>query len=459
MEEYDSNKLLQRFEEVAPLLNENLDRFERRRLRAQILESSGMSERTLRRRIQHYKEKGYKSLVDAPRSDKGSLRAVPEVAVEEAMKLRQELPTRSVRRIIEILEGEKIIKPGEVSRASLNRHLIQRGYGSAQLRAEGKAAQPSSRFERKCRNDLFQADIKYGPTLGSKGEKKKTYLLTIMDDKTRMIMHAEFYSNQRLPILEDCFRKALLKFGKPTEVLVDNGKIFVSKWFKLACARLRINHIAAKPYSAKTKGKCEKYHQRVDEFMREFALEPVQTLPELNRKFYIYIDEGYTHDAHSALAIEERDSRTGELLSKRERTPYQAYTEDPAKVKYISSLECRDAFLWEEQRTVDKSGCIKLHGVVFDVGVALIRRRIDVRYDPFDISLIEVWCGGKFQRKAEKLYMSEFALKQESATVAAATPKPTHSRLLKVYEEKNKLREKQRNGALDFRSMKGDEPS
>ena len=254
MEENDSNKLLQRYELIAPLLNENLDAFERRRLRAQILESSGMSDRTLRRRIQRYKEKGYKSLVDAPRSDKGNLRAMPEVAVDEAVRLRQELPTRSVRRIIEILEGEKIIKPGEVSRASLNRHLIQRGYGSAQLRAEGKAAQPSSRFERKRRNDLFQTDIKYGPILVSKGDKKKTYLLTIMDDKTRMIMHAEFYSNQRLPILEDCFRKALLKFGKPAEILVDNGKIFVSKWFKLACARLRINHIAAKPYSAKTKG-------------------------------------------------------------------------------------------------------------------------------------------------------------------------------------------------------------
>jgi len=36
-------------------------------------------------------------------------------------------------------------------------------------------------------------------------------------------MHAEFYSSQRLPILVDSFRKALLKFGKPTDVLVDNG--------------------------------------------------------------------------------------------------------------------------------------------------------------------------------------------------------------------------------------------
>jgi hypothetical protein len=227
----------------------------------------------------------------------------------------------------------------------------------------------------------------------------------------------------------------------------------VSKWFRLACARLGVRHIAAKPNSAQTKGKCEKYHQGVDQFLSELSLEPVQSLQELNRKFSIWLDEGYVHAPHSALKREERDPHTGELLRKRERTPYQAYTEDPAKVKYVSSLECRDAFLWEEQRTVDKSGCIKLAGVVFDVGVALIRRRVDVRYDPFDISVVEIWHEGKFQRKAEKLYISEFTPSQQTGPTAAPR-KPTGSRLLAIYEEKNKEREKQRNGALSFSDPK-----
>jgi transposase InsO family protein len=450
-----SEKLIKRFELIAPLLNENIDASQRRRLRAQILESGEISERSLRRYIRAYRINGYQSLADIPRSDKGGLRKVPEKAINEAVKLRQELPTRSVRRIIEILEGEKIIKPGEVSRTSLNRHLIQLGYGAAQLRDERKALQPASRFERKRRNDLFQTDVKYGPTLIINGTKKKTYLLTIIDDKTRMIMHAEFYGNQRLPILEDCFRKALLKFGKPSGILVDNGKIFVSKWFRLACARLGICHITAKPFSPQTKGKCEKYHLRVDEFLSELALEPVNTLSELNRKFFIWLEEGYIHYPHNALVQEERDPHTGEVLRKRERTPYQAYTEDPAKVRYVSSIECRDAFLWEEQRKVDKSGCVKLAGIVFDVGTALIRRRIDVRYDPFDLSLIEVWHDGKFQRKAERLYIPEF-IPGAKSTPVTSPGKSTCSRLLKIYEERNRVREKQRNGALAFRGRQGD---
>jgi hypothetical protein len=52
----------------------------------------------------------------------------------------------------------------------------------------------------------------------------------------------------------------------------------------------------------------------------------------------------------------------------------------------------------------------------------------------------------------------EFAPKPETVPVPAPD-KPTHSRLLKVYEEKNKAREKQRNGALSFRSRQEDEQS
>jgi hypothetical protein len=127
--------------------------------------------------------------------------------------------------------------------------------------------------------------------------------------------------------------------------------------------------------------------------------------------------------------------------------------EDPAKVSYVSSLECREAFLWEEQRVVDKSGCISFKGMMYDVGVALVRRRVDVRYDPFDISLVEIWHNGKFQRKAEVLEIREFAPKPD-AVPAAVPKKPTHSRLLKVFEDKSKERERQRNGALSFRKAK-----
>ena len=79
-------------------------------------------------------------------------------------------------------------------------------------------------------------------------------MIAFIDDTTRLVCHAEFYDNQRLPILEDSFRKAVLKFGKPDAVYVDNGKVFVSRWFRVACAKLGIKHLNTKAYSPESKG-------------------------------------------------------------------------------------------------------------------------------------------------------------------------------------------------------------
>jgi hypothetical protein len=301
---------------------------------------------------------------------------------------------------------------------------------------------------RNCRNSLWQLDIKYGPTVGADKKKVKTYLLAIIDDKTRMIMHAEFYADQRLPILEDAFRKALLKYGRPKDVLVDNGKIFVSKWFRRACAQLGIRHIAAKAYSPETKGKCKKYNKSVSSFLQELSLEPVRTLADLNKKFTAFLEEGYVHKPHGALVTQTIDPITGATVKNKALTPYQAYVRDPARIKYIAGAECREAFLWEETRRVDKSGCVKLRGNEYDVGAGLAGTRVDMRYDPFELSMVDVWHDGKFIRKAAPLVIGEW-----TAAIGSNAPKPTkatHSRLLKGYEERNRERDKARNSALTF---------
>nr|WP_238937952.1 transposase family protein [Anaerobacillus isosaccharinicus] len=47
------------------------------------------------------------------------------------------------------------------------------------------------------------------------GAKKKAYLIAIIDDYSRRIMHAEFFFEERYPRLERCVQKAVLKYGVP----------------------------------------------------------------------------------------------------------------------------------------------------------------------------------------------------------------------------------------------------
>ena len=45
----------------------------------------------------------------------------------------------------------------------------------------------------------------------------------------------------------------------------------------------------AKPRSGKSKGKIEKFHQVVDDFIRESKLKNIRTLEELNRLWAVYL--------------------------------------------------------------------------------------------------------------------------------------------------------------------------
>jgi putative transposase len=429
---------LKKHEIISPLLQPELEKAEKRRIRREILERGDISERTLRRYLAAYRKDSYEGLLPKTRDDAGRQRSIPPEILERAIEIRQELPERSVRRVIKILEGEGIVKKGGVSRSTLSRHLLKMGFGAKDFkngRVEGTAAR---RFVKNGRNTLWQADIKYGPYIPTtSGGKKRTYMIAFIDDATRLVCHAEFYDNQRLPILEDSFRKAILKYGKPDAVYVDNGKIFISKWFRIACAKLGIRHINTKAYSPESKGKIERFNATVEEFLQELSLEKAKSLKELNHKFRIWLDEGYNEKPHSSL---------------KGVSPSQAYGADVKKLRFATPEECRDAFLWEQTRKVDSTGCFKHLGMEYEAGIEYIGKKIDVRYDPFDISLLEVWYNGEYRKTASPLKAGEYCPRVEK--VPASKP-VTHSRLLKVYEVENENRQKRQAGALTFRSMKG----
>ncbi len=434
-----SDRALERYDLIAPLLDPDLEAAEKRYRRREILTKAGVNERTLRKWLETYRREGFNGLIPRRRSDLGKVRSLPEDLLKEAITIKEELPERSVSRVIEILEGEKRVVVGKVARSTLTRHLAKEGLTG---RRRKKRLKGSRRFQKEHRNQLWEADVKYGPYLPRTGNPKKkfrTYLLAIIDDSTRLCCAARFYSDQRLPILEDCFRRAVLRCGVVDAVYVDNGKIFISRWFRLACARLGIRHIHTKPFSPESKGKIEIWNKNADSFLAEVALQNPQTVEELNHFLSVWVEEGYNHRPHSAL-----DGKT----------PAQRFQEDERRIRFANVEECREAFLWEESRRVDKAGCIKLSGTLYEVGINLIGKTVDIRFDPFDLSLVEVWQNGKMAGTASPLVIKEFNDNAGEET-PDVRPAPDGSRLLRVLEEKSKNRLRQRFGAISFRSLEG----
>ena len=108
-------------------------------------------------------------------------------------------------------------------------------------------------------------------------------MVCFLDDCTRNIMHSEFYDSLDQSIVQDCFRKALIKYGAPDCVYFDNGKQFRTHWMKRACGKLGIRLLYAKPYNPEGKGKQERYNQTVDSFLREALLEQLGIQGNWNR--------------------------------------------------------------------------------------------------------------------------------------------------------------------------------
>ncbi|MBW6065486.1 helix-turn-helix domain-containing protein, partial [Planococcus sp. CP5-4] len=162
----------QRFQLIAPLLNEKLDPQELRKLREQICEKNGLSERTLRRYVALFKKEGFEGLKQKP------YRTVPrelqDPVVDQAIQLRREVPSRSIASIIQILEWDGIIGKGELKRSTLQERLSKLGYSARQMKMYHETSGAVRRFQKRRRNALWHSDIKYGPYLpiGPNGTKK-----------------------------------------------------------------------------------------------------------------------------------------------------------------------------------------------------------------------------------------------------------------------------------------------
>lgn len=432
---------MQRVQLLSPLLQEGLDAAKAKQLKAQICEQSGISERTLRRYLTQYREQGFSGLKPKGKGRKNE-NAIPHNILEQAILLRREVPSRSVAQIIQILEWEGICKAGEIKRSTLQEKLSERGYSSRQMRMYSGGGLAARRFQQKYRNKLWHSDIKYGPFLpiGTNGTLKQVYLVTFIDDATRFVLHGGFYPTLDQVIVEDCFRQAMQKYGAPESVFFDNGRQYRNKWMGRVCAKLGIKLMYAKPYSPEATGKVEKFNRTVDAFLAEANLEKPKTLEELNKLFWVWLEECYQNKPHSGL-----DNNV---------SPEYAYRSDSKALKFLDPETVTNAFLHCEERKVDKSGCISFEGKKYEVGVSFVGCKVDVIYDPADTRELSIEYEGYASWKAKQLVIGEHAGKRPDLPEHLQPKQAEASRLLKAAKEQNDKRKESTAPAVSYRNVR-----
>jgi len=431
----------ERLQLLSPLLAEGLDPAKAREIKQRICQQSGLSERTLRRYLAKYRKEGFGGLKPKGKGRK-PLESIPAEVLEQAILLRREVPSRSVAQLIQILEREGRIQPGQIKRSTLQEQLAKRGYSTRHMRMYAETGVAARRFQKRHRNRLWHSDIKYGPYLpiGPGGAMKQVFLVTFIDDATRFVLHGEFYPVMDKTIIEDCFRKAIQKFGVPEAVYFDNGKQYRTQWMTRACSKLGIRLLFARPYSPESTGKVERFNRVVDAFLNEAALEKPKTLERLNELFWVWLSECYQNKPHSAL--------------ENQRSPESAYRSDKKPLRFVDPEELADAFLHCEKRKVDKSGCISFMNRKYEVGLPFIGCTVDVVFDPADITELTIEYEGHAPWRVREMVIGERAGRRPPLPEHLGPVPADASRLLTAAEERSRDRQAKQAPAVAYRRVR-----
>jgi putative transposase len=431
---------VQRVQLLSPLLDDGIDAAQAKLIKKRICEETGISERTLRRYLAQYKNSGFSGLKPKGKERRTS-EAIPSNILEQAILLRRQVPGRSIAQIIQILEWEGLAQPGQIKRSTLQEKLSERGYSARHMQMYAETGVAARRYQKKYRNQLWHSDIKYGPYLpiGQGGKKKQVYLVIFVDDATRFILHGQFYPVLDQVIVEDCFRQAILKYGVPEKVYFDNGKQYRNKWMNRACAKMGIRLLFARPYSPESTGKPERINRIVDSFLAEAALEKPQDLDKLNQLFWVWLEECYQRKPHSGLPDNI--------------CPETAYRSDRKALKFLDPDIIANAFLHCEERKVDKAGCISFAGKKYEVGLNFIGCKVDVIYDPADISELTIEYEGHQPFQVKELIIGERSAKRPKLPEHMQKVTADSSRLLKAAAKKNQERKESHLPVVSYRSV------
>lgn len=433
-----------RYKIIAPILaamEEKADAAKIALLRKDACEQNGIHRRTLGRWLDAHQRNGFEGLKPTGRVS-GATGGIPEELIDQAILLRRELPSRSIPQIIEILELEGKAPAGLLKKSTLQDKLQARGYAARQMKMYQGGGLAARRFQRRARGDMWHSDIKFGPFLSIGGEKKKIYLVVFLDDATRYVVHGEFYDSLDQTVVEDCFRKAILKEGLPRRVYFDNGKQYRTLWMERACAILEIKLLFAKPYSPESTGKIERFNRTAESFLDEAALMGCKSLHDYNKYFAVWLAECYHKRKHGGL-----DKTTPEIAYKSSKSP----------LRFVPPEIITSAFMRVERRKVDKSGCINFRGKKYEVGVLLVGRTVDVAYDTNDVQTLSVEYDGESKR-VQELQIGEHTGPRPKLPKSMRGALPATSRLLDAKEKQHATRQEVVRRAIRYSGLEGGEP-
>jgi transposase InsO family protein len=203
-------------------------------------------------------------------------------------------------------------------------------------------------------------------------------LFGVLDDRSRLVCHLQWYRDESAQSLVHGLSQALMKRGLPRALMTDNGPAMLAEETVNGLAALGIVHQTTLPYSPYQNAKQESFWGRVEgRLMALLEGEAELTLELLNQATQAWVEQDYHRSVHSELA----------------GTPLARYLAGPNVSRPCPSVETlRAAFRIEVKRRVRRSdGTVSLEGRRFEIPSRYRQlEHAHLRYARWDLSHVDL---------------------------------------------------------------------
>lgn len=306
---------------------------------------------TLERWLYNYKNGGLTALCPKPRSDQGHAQALGPKLQELLCEIRNEHPCASTELIRDTLVADGRLSADAVHVSTLNRFFAEKGLSRTALKKRPHT-RTRLRWQAERPGALWHADVCHGPSLQLGSHTVPIRVHALLDDHSRYILNLCAVSTERESDMLTLLVSAIRRHGTPDALYLDNGATYRGQALRLACERLGISLIHAKPYDAPARGKMERFWGTLRRGCLDF-LGPLGSLHDVNVRLLAFVEQHYHLAPH------------GGLLGK---TPKQVYeTADSRPPDSLTESKLRDAFTVRERRRVNGDSTLSINGTVYEL--------------------------------------------------------------------------------------------
>jgi len=376
-----------KFQLIAPILNDKkivqkkyFKDMSEKTFNLSFTKQTKFSPTTFKKWLYLYKKYGLDALKGTYRKDKGKTRVINDELKEKIKHLVNEYNFKTVTNLYEYLIQQEIIYENDFTYATLNTFLKNSNIFNSSIQKK-----PRKAFEMPHINMLWMTDFMYGPYVYSGKSKIRTYLCAIIDDYSRVVVYAQFFSAQSVKSLEHSLKNAVSKFGIPNKLYCDNASIFTGGYLQLISARLGFIIIHSEVHDAPPRGKIERVFRTVrDRFIPQFFIKYKDkhiTLDVLNEYFFSWLHNDYNNKVHSSI----------------KETPLNRYFKDSdnTKIRRIAENRIDQMFYHTIYRRVNNDATIAYKNSLYELPAKYIGAKIEIRFDPFNDDILYLYQDDK----------------------------------------------------------------